>query len=134
SVSADNKYVLYVNGTRVARGPQLSDIRHWRYETIDIAPFLRAGENVIAAEVVNFGPDRFFGQQSYRTAFIVNGNTAAPESIQASIVNTSRGTGWKTFVNTAVKGKEVRWRTLPRDIIGGFYANNPTDRDRKSVE
>ena len=49
SVSADNKYVLYVNGSRVARGPQLSDIRHWRYETIDISSFLQAGENVIAA-------------------------------------------------------------------------------------
>ncbi|MDV3308467.1 MAG: alpha-L-rhamnosidase [Cyclobacteriaceae bacterium] len=126
SVSADNKYVLYVNGNRVARGPQLSDIRHWRYETIDIAPFLRAGENVIAAEVVNFGPDRFFGQQSYRTAFILNGIVAAPESIQPSLVNTSRGS-WKTFLNPGIKGKEVRWRTLPRDIIGGFYANNPTD-------
>src|SRR5690606_6434955 len=55
SVSADNKYVLYVNGNLVARGPQLSDIRHWRYESIDISSFLRAGENVIAAEVVNFG-------------------------------------------------------------------------------
>ncbi|MFO7256469.1 MAG: alpha-L-rhamnosidase C-terminal domain-containing protein [Bacteroidota bacterium] len=126
SVSADNKYVLYVNGHLVARGPQLSDIRHWRYETIDIASFLQEGQNVIAAEVVNFGPDRFFGQQSYRTAFILNGITAAPESIQASIVNTSRGT-WKTFLNTGVSGKEVRWRTMPRDIIGGFYASNPTD-------
>lgn len=127
SVSADNKYVLYVNGKRVARGPQLSDIRHWRYETIDIAPFLRAGENVIAAEVVNFGPDRFFGQQSYRTAFIVNGVVASPESVQVSIVNTTGSSGWKTHVNRGVTGKEVRWRTLPRDIIGGFYASNPTD-------
>jgi hypothetical protein len=127
SVSADNKYVLYVNGKRVARGPQLSDIRHWRYETIDIAPFLTAGKNVIAAEVVNFGPDRFFGQQSYRTAFIVNGFAATPESVNASVVNTSRASGWKTYVNPGITGKEVRWRTLPRDIIGGFYANNPTD-------
>lgn len=127
SVSADNKYVLYVNGSRVARGPQLSDIRHWRYETIDISSFLQAGENVIAAEVVNFGPDRFFGQQSYRTAFILNGIVATPGSISASVVNTARGAGWKAYVNKAAQGKEVRWRTLPRDIIGGFYANNPTD-------
>ncbi|HEY8512752.1 MAG TPA: alpha-L-rhamnosidase C-terminal domain-containing protein [Cyclobacteriaceae bacterium] len=127
SVSADNKYVLYVNGNLVARGPQLSDIRHWRYESIDISSFLRAGENVIAAEVVNFGPNRFFGQQSYRTAFILNGVAVQPETISASVVNTSGGTGWKTFVNPGVRGKEVRWRTSPRDIIGGFYANNPTD-------
>jgi len=46
NVSADNKYTLYVNGQQICFGPQLSDIRHWRYETVDLAPFLREGRNV----------------------------------------------------------------------------------------
>src|SRR5690606_38534654 len=127
SVSADNKYVLYVNGRRVVAGPQLSDIRHWRYETVDIAPYLQEGANTVAAEVVNYGPDRFFGMQSYRTALIVNGNSAEPAAVDPSVINTTSDGGWKTLWNKALLGKEVRWRGRTRDIIGGFYANNPTD-------
>jgi hypothetical protein len=123
NVSADNHYTLYVNGKQVCFGPQLSDIRHWRYETVDLAPFLTAGRNVLAAEVVNFGPDRFFGMQSYRTAFLLN----TPDQPTNSPVNTSARGGWKTFRNGAVRAKQVRWRSLPRDIVGGFYAANPTD-------
>ena len=42
-MSADNRYRLYVNGEQVASGPQRSDVMHWRYETIDLAPRLRSG-------------------------------------------------------------------------------------------
>ena len=52
-VSADNRFVLYVNGVRVAAGPARGDLAHWRYEPVDLAPYLRAGRNVIAAEVWN---------------------------------------------------------------------------------
>src|SRR6267378_3466919 len=52
-VSADNRYELYANGARVASGPARGDLFHWRYETVDLAPFLRAGENVLAAGVWN---------------------------------------------------------------------------------
>lgn len=123
SVSADNKYELFVNGTRVCIGPQLSDIRHWRYETIDIAPFLVPGKNVIAAEVVNFGPGRFFGMQSFRTAFLLN-NVEGDHNIN---INTTQNGNWKAFWNKAIHEKVVRWRTSPKTIIGGFYAANPTD-------
>ncbi len=37
-ISADNRYLLFVNGHKVARGPSRGDYLHWRYETIDIAP------------------------------------------------------------------------------------------------
>lgn len=126
SLSADNKYTFFVNGQKVCVGPQLSDIRHWRYETIDIAKFLKKGKNVLAVEVVNFGPDRFFGMQSYRTAFILN-RLDDPLKKDNINVNTSRNSGWKTYWNKSVHEVEVRWRSLPKTIIGGFYAANPTD-------
>ncbi|MDX2070525.1 MAG: alpha-L-rhamnosidase N-terminal domain-containing protein [Haliscomenobacter sp.] len=121
SISADNHYRLYVNGKKVGFGPQLSDIRHWRYETIDIAPFLQAGENVLAAEVINWGYFRFFGMQSVHTGLVINGF-----SEKEQIVNTQGGT-WKTFWNKALHEKPVHWRVANPDIIGGFYACNPTD-------
>lgn len=125
NVSADNKYSLYVNGQLVCFGPQLSDIRHWRYETVDLAPFLRAGRNVVTAEVVNFGPDRFFGMQSYRTAFLMN----QPDGPADAPLNTTTRNRWQVLHNRAVTHKPVRWRVRPedRDIVGGFYAANPTD-------
>ena len=52
-VSGDNRYELYANGVRVSWGPARGDLRHWRYETVDIAPQLRAGKNVLAAVVWN---------------------------------------------------------------------------------
>jgi hypothetical protein len=40
-ISADNRFILYVNGERVASGPSTGDVAHWRYATIDLAPRLR---------------------------------------------------------------------------------------------
>jgi len=50
-VTADNRFILYVNGTRVGSGPSTGDIAHWREATIDLAPYLNRGRNVIAAVV-----------------------------------------------------------------------------------
>ena len=73
-VSGDNRYRLYVNGVEVCYGPQLDDIRHWRYETIDLGPFLRKGKNTIAAEVINWGVERSYGIISFKTGFLLQGN------------------------------------------------------------
>jgi alpha-L-rhamnosidase len=53
-VSADNRFVLYVNGRRVGTGPATSDLAHWRFEQFDLAPMLHPGHNVISAVVWNF--------------------------------------------------------------------------------
>src|SRR5690242_8945237 len=37
-VSADNRFILYVNGERVGDGPARGDLTHWRYERFDLAP------------------------------------------------------------------------------------------------
>src|SRR5579872_1022987 len=54
-VSADNRFILYVNGQRVGDGPARGDLTHWRYERFDLAPYLRAGQNLITATVWNWG-------------------------------------------------------------------------------
>lgn len=54
-VSADNRYVLHVNGKYAAEGPARGDLFHWRFETVDLAPLLQPGRNVIAAVVWDFG-------------------------------------------------------------------------------
>src|SRR6478609_10786153 len=74
-VSADNRYRLYVNGVQVSSGPQRSDATHWRYETVDLAPQLAAGSNVIAAGVWNWGPHHPVAQHSLRTAFLLQADS-----------------------------------------------------------
>ncbi|HZY39235.1 MAG TPA: alpha-rhamnosidase [Mucilaginibacter sp.] len=87
-VSADNRYKLYVNGTLVSLGPARGDTYYWNYETVDLAPWLVAGKNVIAAVVWNEAQYRPEAQISLGTAFIAQGNSPAEE-----IVNT--GSSWK---------------------------------------
>src|SRR5262245_54286415 len=53
-VTADSKYRLYVNGTFVLRGPCKGDDFSQYYDTLNLAPYLREGSNVIAVEVVHY--------------------------------------------------------------------------------
>ena len=77
-VSADNRFVLYVNGHRVGDGPARGDLAHWRYETFDLAPYLSAGTNLVTATVWNFGIYAPTAQITDRTAFLLQGRGRAP--------------------------------------------------------
>ncbi len=65
-VSADNQFILYVNGREAGRGPSRGDLAHWRYETYDIAQMLHAGKNTLAAIVWNFGKHAAMERRSDR--------------------------------------------------------------------
>ena len=112
-VSADNRYRLFVNGQQVSSGPQRSDLMHWRYETLDLAPHLRAGRNVLAALVWNWGPHRPVAQFSRHTAFLLQGDTE-----REAMANTGRE--WKVFRNPGYEPIPVLG-----DAIGGYYAAPP---------
>jgi len=72
-VSADNQFILCANQREVGRGPARRDLAHWNYETYDLAPFLHAGRNELAATVWNFGVSTPVAQISDRTGFVVRG-------------------------------------------------------------
>lgn len=92
-VSADNRYELLVNGQLATRGPARGDTNHWRFETVDLAPLLRTGFNLVTAVVWNFGEDRPVAQFSRRTAFILQGETD-------TTLNTGDGE-WRVMSNGA---------------------------------
>ncbi len=83
-VTADNRYQFFVNGVRVAWGPARGDLNHWRYETIDLAPHLRAGRNVLAAVVWNFAELAPEAQITWRTGFLIQGDTKAEEAVNSN--------------------------------------------------
>ncbi len=107
-VSGDNRYRLYVNGTEVCNGPARGDLANWFFETIDIARWLRTGENVLAAVVWNFGEYQPLAQMSYQTAFLVQGNES-----EEAVVNT--GGTWKVVKNEAYQPPLSR---PPRTVVG----------------
>lgn len=76
-VSADNRFVLFVNGVRAGEGPAQGDLDHWRYETYDISSMLRPGSNVIAATVWNYGTRAPMAQMSDQSGFLMQGDSAA---------------------------------------------------------
>jgi hypothetical protein len=124
NISADNHYYFYVNGRFITHGPQLSDIQHYKYETLNLKDYLKQGENVIAVKVINFGKRRFLGMQSIFTSVMVNGVTD-----NAKIINTTGfNDTWVSTIDKSYKANEVVWRgDKEKAIVGGFYANNPTD-------
>jgi len=54
TVTADNRFILFVNGKRVASGPSTGTLTRWRTATIDLAPHLQPGPNVVSAAVWDF--------------------------------------------------------------------------------
>jgi hypothetical protein len=116
-VSADNRYRLFINGRQVADGPARGSLSYWRYETVDIAPYLQKGMNLIAAEVFNLGVHRPVAQFSYQTAFILQA-----EGKLGTLVNTGISNNWKVFRNNA-------FRPIPvtREMVRKFYVAGPCD-------
>ena len=112
-VSADNRYRLFVNGQPVSSGPQRSDLMHWRYETVDLAPHLRAGPNVLAALVWNWGSEKPVAQFSRQTAFLLQGDSA-----REAVVNS--GPEWKVLRSEAYAPIPVSG-----NVVGGYYASPP---------
>ncbi len=110
--SGDNHYQLFVNGTRVFEGPARGDLFHWRYVTLDIAQYLRPGQNVLAAVVWNFAELAPMAQMSNETGLIVQGDGA-----QESMVDTNAG--WKALESRAFQMIPINHRAIPFYMVVG---------------
>ena len=83
-VSADNRYKLFVNEKLVSLGPARGDLTHWNFETVDIAPYLNSGKNILAAQVWNEAEWRPEAQITLMTGFIMQGATEAESAINTN--------------------------------------------------
>jgi alpha-L-rhamnosidase len=113
NVSADNQFILYVNGKEAGRGPSRADLGHWRYETYDIAAMLHAGRNTLAATVWHFGTRAAIAQMSERTGFLLHGECDRERAADTNA----------TWEVEEEKGIE----TL-QPLVKGYYAAEPGER------
>ncbi len=110
-ISGDNRYKLFVNGKLASHGPARGDLYHWSFETVDIAAFLKTGNNIITSIVWNDGAQKPEAQISYRTAFILQGNTANEE-----IINTNNS--WKCK-------RDSSYKPLTPELVYSYYVAGP---------
>jgi alpha-L-rhamnosidase len=112
-VSADNRFILFVNGQRMGDGPARGDLNHWRYERFDLSSMLKSGDNLITATVWNWGLYAPVAQMSDRTAFLLESEATGPESI-------STPQGWTVE-------QELGHRPLGRDtvVLKEYFASGP---------
>lgn len=113
-VTADNRYKLYVNGQFISLGPARGDIYNWNFETIDLAPFLKKGKNVLAAIVWNYAEMKPVAQVSFnQTGFLMQGNTDTE-----AIVNTNES--WLCIKNKS-------YSPWMKPVIG-YYVAGPGEQ------
>ena len=112
-ISADNRYKLYVNGVLASLGPARGDLYYWNYESVDLAPFLRQGNNILAALVWNEGQWRPEAQMTFQTGFILNG--AAEVSSGVSTDET-----WKWY-------RQMSYQPIPVHV-NAYYVAGPGER------
>ena len=121
-LSADNRYKLWVNGKMVTTGPAKGSFLYWRYETLDLGPYLVEGENVLAVEVFNLGEHRPAAMFSRQTAFIFQSDKSLKDdSSDGSAILNTPGT-WRVSENPAYAPIPVSG-----DEVGGYYVAGPTD-------
>ena len=70
---------------------------------------------------MNWGIERSHALISYKTGFLIQGN-----SKKEHVINTNSWEQWKVWKNEGMHEKTVFWRR-GGEIVGGFYAANPTD-------
>ena len=58
-ITADSRYVLYINGERVGQGPPRAFPWRFHYDAYEVGPYLRPGENVVAVLVHHLGHSTF---------------------------------------------------------------------------
>jgi len=115
-VSADQRYQLFVNGRRAAWGPARGDLFHWRYETVDVAPYLVPGRNVFAALVWNFGDLAPEAQITSQAGFLLEGDGELERGA-------GTGTNWKALRSASYAAIE-----FTSAQVHGYYVAGPGDR------
>lgn len=124
-IAAENKYWLYVNDSLVVRDGGLDirpDLNNTYYDEIDLAPYLRSGENTIAALVWYKG-----GANGYSQRTLDNGGflfeSKIPGASPGIIVSDNT---WKMTVNPAFNRGTFNYKY---NVSGSITFNNATFND-----
>jgi len=119
-IFADTRYILWINGKYVERGPCRFDPKRPGYDILDITPYLRVGCNVIAVLVHHYPIGNFtkWWDQCARMMDHSPGLTAALEILfnksgkQLIVTDSS----WKASKNTMYQNVPGEYNSVPDNI------------------
>lgn len=119
-ISVDSKYWLWINGKMVVfegmlkNGPNKEDMY---YDTIDIAKYLKKGENVISVQVVYFGKDGYSSRSIEKPGFLFQ-SLLQGKNLKKEIKIIS-DSSWKAIKNEAYKQNEIEsnYRLVEPNIL-----------------
>jgi alpha-L-rhamnosidase len=113
-LTVDSRYVLYVNGVEIGRGPIRSQPRRLRFDEYDIAEALMPGDNTIAVLVTYYGKANSFWQPAAGSGlFGVDALLVVEARIGSQLVmsddswGVSRSNAWGEFRGSWVDGVPV---------------------------
>lgn len=107
-LSADMRFELKIDGTRICRGPDRADPEHWSFSSYEIS--LEAGVHIIEVLVWHLHEDAPLGIPSHQPGFIF-----AAEEGYDEILSTGKA-NWEC---TIINGWEVRPKTLSYHFVVG---------------
>ena len=132
-VSADERFVLFLDGKFVARGPNRGTVENWQYQTY-IATDLKPGRHIFDAYVQRLGDFAPLAQLSYRGGFVFKANGAYDAKL------TTGKTDWEVGLVSGVRsiGKDKAagaWGTGSQfEIVGcGPYSGEPAEWKKAAV-
>ena len=132
-VSADERFVLFLDGEFVARGPNRGTVENWQYQTY-VAAGLKPGRHVFEAYVQRLGDFAPLAQLSYRGGFVFKANGAYDAKLTTGKAEWE--VGRVSGVRSIGKDKAAQaWGTGSQFEIEGCgpYSGEPTEWKKAAV-
>lgn len=106
---ADSRYLLWVNGNQILRGPSRFNPKGPEYDSLDIKPHLQTGANSLVVLVHHYA-----GATSGRIMKHASGLTALLEADGKEILRSDAS--WKSSIATEYRPSPDAWSSIP-DVI-----------------
>ena len=119
-IFADSRYMLWVNGRYVLRGPCRFNPKRPEYDSVDIQPFLQKGTNVLVALVHHYA-----GAINGRIMQHAPGLTAWLDVAGKEFLCTDAS--WRCSRNTEYRPSPGAWSSIPDVIDGRLRPGNWTE-------
>ncbi len=143
-VSADERYILFLDGKPISRGPSRSDLLRWGCRTVRTGP-LPAGPHVLAAIARHLGPQAEIAQVGQAGGFLLASEPPWAEVLDTGVatgrwlckLDTSRGPGPQFYGSAffspirteTIDGKAAAWDFASLDCdLAGWVEPRPLNR------
>ena len=116
--TCDSRYVLYVNGVELGRGPVRGEPQFLGWDEHDLAPHLRVGPNVVVAHCRHYGAPKPWWVPAPLIGSLGRGSFCF-ETAPAAPVEILSGGHWRALPTEWLPSTWARLHGLPPEIVDG---------------